>query len=250
MPPSDNAIGIAKAVPFGTGLILSLTTVLFLLNLFVDTYNGLCLASTNTTNGIFSHFLTLELNPLVHSGPWHYVVAFVSFATVAGGVEQSIGTFGFLNLLFVATLLNSLSYTLIVWIISWAIPSWGTACIGGLDIPFFSFLTIEGLSRRGIFEVTNRMGIAIPDYLYPIPFLGIYLIILPFSSWMAHILACIMGCLFFFGFMKNLILDSESLLSYESAGIFAFIVKRSNFVPAPGGVQLPPMPGAYTESMM
>ena len=61
--------------------------------------------------------------------------------------------------------------------------------------------------------------------------------------WVMHV--CFFNLEFLGGF-DTFFPSSATLVQYESAGILAWIVKRANFVPAQGSVQLP-MPGGFPD---
>ncbi|KAI8908012.1 hypothetical protein EDD86DRAFT_247959 [Gorgonomyces haynaldii] len=236
MQTVETAQKVWYAVPFGTALVMVISTILFMFNFFASPYPSLCLASTNTTS-VFA----VEFNSLVHKGPWHFIVSILLFPLASAGVEQALGTIGFLMLFLSGSLLTSLIYIFVTWFLSFFVPSWGYDCVGGLDIPFFMFLGIEGLSRRGLFEITTKMGLQIPDTLYTLPYLLIVFVLMPFSTWFGH--------LNFLGFLDPMMPTNTQLSQWESAGLFQYVVKSSNFVPCPGGVQLP-MPGSYPDEML
>jgi membrane associated rhomboid family serine protease len=160
------------AIPLGTSTIIIISLFLMVINAFTawNATASLCLASTNTTQSLFTHFPSLFGNQLVHSGLWHEVVATLIFPFAASGIEQQVGTFQFLALFCLGGFITSFFYVISMFFFSFIFPSWGLFCVNGLDIPFFMFLTIEGLNGRGLFEITSRFGLNIPRELYFMPF--------------------------------------------------------------------------------
>jgi hypothetical protein len=135
-------------------------------------------------------------------------------------------------------------YIVVIWFISWGIRSWGIACIGGLDIPFFIFLTIDALNNQGLFDVATRMGLKIPNVLFPFPFVALFFILMPFTSWTSHLFAIGVGILYYTGGLKFLQLSSRALNALDTTKYLAFISNHPSFIMKPGDVVLP-MPGAY-----
>jgi membrane associated rhomboid family serine protease len=125
MSAAQTAVSIAKSVPLGTTIIVALSSTLFMIDSFTGykINDSLCLSSNRLTTGIFSHFFSLILNPLVHAGPLHYTVGVLMFPIVATGVEKQLGTIGFLNLFVTGTLITSMAYILVTWTVSWFVAS-------------------------------------------------------------------------------------------------------------------------------
>lgn len=175
----NSGIGTLKslisAIPCGTSTILSISLFIMVINIFTSwkATESLCLASTNTTNSLFSHLPSLLGNQLTHSSIWHELVATLIFPFAASGIEQQIGTFQFLALFFIGGIITTLFYVIVMFFLSFVFPSWGLSCVSGLDIPFFMFLTVEGLNGRGLFEITSRFGLNIPREFYFMPFFAL-----------------------------------------------------------------------------
>ncbi|KAJ3274208.1 hypothetical protein HDV01_003281 [Terramyces sp. JEL0728] len=231
--PATNIFSLVKSIPLGTSALLSISTFFFIINIFSGWQftEYLCLASTNTTNGILTHIFPILFNPLVHKGFYHQIIATILFPFVAANVESHLGTFQFLYLFLLGTTLVSIVYVAYVWIWSWIFTSWGYACIEGLDIPFFIFLSIESLNSTAL--LISKMGLAIPRDIYPFPFLIILFILMPFTTILGHLFACAVGYLY------DLMLTTRAVNSLETSGLFAWFVNLSSFVPKPGDVQLP-----------
>ncbi|KAJ3306235.1 hypothetical protein HDV03_000155 [Kappamyces sp. JEL0829] len=238
---------LVRAIPLGTMSIMLLATVIFIINLFDgwQANRSLCLASTNTTNALFSHLLSLLGNQLTHDSVWHQVIAVLMFPFVAAGVEVELGTFQFLWVFFSTGMVTSFLYVFVVWVFSFAFPSWGYSCVGGLDIAFFTFLMIEALNGRGLYELSGRFGLAsVPRELFFIPFFILLAVVLPFNSWYAHLIGAAVGTLFYLGLFDVILLPDAAINALETAGILSWYYSRSNFLVKPGAVQLP-MPGSF-----
>jgi hypothetical protein len=214
MSAAQTAVSIAKSVPLGTTIIVALSSALFMIDSFTGykINDSLCLSSNRLTTGIFSHFFSLILNPLVHAGPLHYTVGVLMFPIVATGVEKQLGTIGFLNLFVTGTLITSMAYILVTWTVSWFVASVSCSYDSGeqrapVDWIFRSLLCLQlkdsidaGFTKlQGALINVSRIGINIPDYLYPLPFLGIYMIFFSFTTLVGHIMSCAVGCLYFLG---------------------------------------------------
>ena len=187
-----------KAIPLGTLLIVSTAFLLLFFDLVSSNYfyNSASLTSTGYTSNPFTSLPRLIGNPFVHSGFYHFLVAVLAFPVASSGLEHFIGSFQFIYLFFIASLVTSFVYVLNMWLFSWIWPTWGLFPIAGLDVPFFTFIAIEGLAKRGVYEFASRIGnIVIHDVLFSLPFVIVFLIFLPFTSWIAHFVAVFVGFL-------------------------------------------------------
>jgi hypothetical protein len=200
---------------------------------------------------------------MTHESVWHGFIATTIFPFVASGVEQELGSFQFLWLFLIGGLITSVLYVVVIWLLSFAFTSWytlskmlmsrGYSCVGGLDITFFTFLMIESLNGRGLYELTryylllipSRFGFgSIPREFYFVPFFIILAVALPFNSWFAHLFAAATGSLYYLGLLDALLLSPHTINALETAGILSWFCARPNFLVKPGTVQLP-MPGAF-----
>ena len=85
-------------------------------------------------------------------------------------------------------------YVFVFWLISFVLPSWGTANVCGLDIPFFFLITTEALSDQGLFEVAKQAGLHLPNILFPLPWVVAFFILLSQStSVFGHMFAIFIG---------------------------------------------------------
>jgi hypothetical protein len=87
-----------------------------------------------------------------------------------------------------------------------------------LDIPFFLFLASDSLAQEGLFEITQTIGLNVPNLLYPFIFVGLLFVLLPFTSVIPHFLAILVGVLrklFFYidstGLLDSILLPSRAL---------------------------------------
>jgi hypothetical protein len=117
----------------------------------------------------------------------------------------------------------------------------------GLDTSFFFFVTIDALSNQGLYDATTRMGLNIPNLLYPFPFVVIFFILMPFTSWMSHLFAIGVGIIQFSGKLDFLLLSSRALNALDTTPYLSWISNQPGFVMKPGDVALP-MPGAFDTS--
>ncbi len=88
-----------------------------------------------------------------------------------------------------------------------------------------------------------------PVYLYFIVSLLLVAVLLPFSSVLAHFIACFVGCAYFYGYLEKLMLNDRALNFLEGAGFLLWYVEKESFIPRPGDLQLP-VPGAYIDPSM
>ncbi|KAI8927884.1 hypothetical protein BC831DRAFT_450883, partial [Entophlyctis helioformis] len=237
---------LLKRVPLGTSLVMGAALLLLLLNWLTGSwvYGAASLAPTNYTHAPLVGLPRLIGFQFVHSGLLHFVCAVLLFPLVASSLEASVGTVLFLHIFFVTGLATAVAYIVSIWIWSWLWPSWGLFPIGGLDIPFFTFLAIESLSKRGLYEAASRMGYNLPELVFPLPFIVAGIILMPYTSWVAHICAALVGFFYFLGLLDSVMLQNAHIHAIETSGMFAFWASRPTFVPAPGAVALP-LPGAY-----
>lgn len=96
----------------------------------------------------------------------------------------------------------------------------------------------------------------VPDTMYSVPYFIALLVILPWGSWVAHIIAAAFGYLCnacnnqdFLGLLDAILISHDTIHKIEAAGMFSWFAKQTCFVPAAGAVQLP-MPGSYPDEMM
>jgi thiamine transporter ThiT len=84
--------------------------------------------------------------------------------------------------------------------------------------------------------LATKIGIDLPPQLFPIPFLALYIVLLPFEAgfFVSNVASCLVGCCYFLGMLKPVIYNLDYLVAIESSGVFGMFVKRSNFVPTPG----------------
>ncbi|KAL2918620.1 Rhomboid domain-containing protein 2 [Polyrhizophydium stewartii] len=248
--PTQSLLAAAKAVPLGTVVVVAVATVLFVLNLVASgaVTGALCLAPTNFTYSPVFSIHRLIAYPIVHSGIVHFIVAALAFPFAASTLESNIGTVPFLYVFLFTTVSTAISYVFFMWIFSWIWPSWGLYPVNGLDIPFFVFLTIESLSKRGVYDFASRFGVRLPELVFPLPFVVVFLILLPYSSWIVHVAAIVVGVLYFLGVFEAVMLTNAHVHAIETSGMFAWLVSRPGFVSAPGAVALP-IPGAFPDLM-
>jgi membrane associated rhomboid family serine protease len=193
----STAQSISKAIPLGTLLIIMFSWGFFLINIFSGgkTTPALCIASNTAMSGMPWQILNLFTYQLVSVNFWHQLVGIIFFPLVASNFEAKVGTFQFLHIFFMGGGLIGSIYVLLVWLISFAIPSWGTACISGLDIPIFLFLTTESLNERGLYELTTNLGLKVANFLYPFIYVVLFFVLMPLTSWISHLLAIGLGFL-------------------------------------------------------
>ncbi|KAH6587855.1 hypothetical protein BASA50_011046 [Batrachochytrium salamandrivorans] len=243
-------VGSLKAVPLGTMLIMGVSLFLFVINLISNgaITGSFCLVPTNYTHSPVIGLPRLFGYGLAHSGIVHFLVAVVTFPIVSTTLEFKIGTLPFLYMFFVLGVLTGLSYCIMMWVWSFIWPQWGLYPINGLDIPFFTFLTIEALSKRGLYEFASNLGVKIPEIMFPLPFVVAFIIILPYSSWISHLGAIVVGLMYFLGMFESIMLTNSRTQELETSGMFAWIVSRPGFVAATAAISLP-LPGAYPDLM-
>ncbi|KAI8902841.1 hypothetical protein BC833DRAFT_571799 [Globomyces pollinis-pini] len=241
---------LVKAIPFGTLTIISIVNLFLFIN-FLSSWgltDGLCLSSTSTVHGVFTHIFPLMANQFVHNGIVHHIIAILFFPFAAANIESEIGTFPFLFLFLVGGVITSIAYVCIVWFLSWFVPSWGTFCVNGLDTSFFMFLYIDSLSDHGLIEITRRFGLQIPKEFYPVPYIIGFAIFVPSTSIIMHICACLTAFLYVAGFLDQILLTTRAVNSLETSGMFHWVCQQPTFVARPGSVQLSPdlpMPGGF-----
>ncbi|EGF78434.1 hypothetical protein BATDEDRAFT_90374 [Batrachochytrium dendrobatidis JAM81] len=242
--------GTLKAIPLGTLIIIGVSLLLFIVNMLSGgaVTGAWCLVPTNYTYSPVVGLPRLFGYGLVHSGIVHFIVAMVAFPLATATLEFSIGTLPFLYLFSILGMLTGFLYCFVIWVFSFIWPSWGLYPVNGMDIPFFTFLTIETLSKRGIFKFASEAGVQLPEILFPLPFVVVFLIILPYSSWISHLCAMSIGILYFLGVFETIMITNARTHTLETSGMFAWFVSRPGFVSAPGAVALP-LPGAYPDLM-
>eukprot|EP00842_Homolaphlyctis_polyrhiza_P006970 jgi/Hompol1/862/HPOL_004836-RA len=195
--PAQRAASFAASVPLGTFTVVVVSLVFEAINLL----SGHAITHAtwiSSTQFVHSPFLGLPRFlgfTIVHSGLLHYIFAVMLFPFAAYSFEQNVGTLPFLYTFLLFSVLSGTSYVIVLWLWSWIFPDWGLFYICGLDIPFFSFLMFESLSKRGIYETAVQFGVNIPEVLYPLPVIGILLLIMPYTSWIVHTSAAFMGLL-------------------------------------------------------
>ena len=116
------------------------------------------------------------------------------FPFAASNFENRVGTFQFLHIFFLTGISVASMYVFIIWMASFIFPSWGTANVCGLDIPFIFLITTESLAEQGLFEVAKQAGIHLPNILFPLPWIvGFLILFYQSTSLFGHIFAFVVG---------------------------------------------------------
>jgi hypothetical protein len=107
------------------------------------------------------------------------------------------------------------------------------------------------LAQEGLFEITQTIGLNVPNLLYPFIFVGLLFVLLPFTSVIPHFLAILVGVLrklFFYidstGLLDSILLPSRALNALDTSDRLRFYTERHNFIMKPGELGLP-IPGSF-----
>jgi hypothetical protein len=186
---------LVRAIPLGTATIMLLVSFIQIL-LFImkaDSYKTFALKGSDW--GIFSP-LGLLFNQLFNCSFWLYLLYIFVFPLAAAGIEQEVGTFQFLWLFQILGLVTSALYIAAVNLLFFF--KWRDGEVVGIDIAFFTFVTIEGLYGRGLYDIASRRGIVIAREFFFLPFFVVFMAPTVYFSPLniiAQILAVVVGCM-------------------------------------------------------
>ena len=259
---------LIRAIPLGTATIMLLVSALQFIALFTKEDSFTSLFSLKGISWGIMNPIGLLFNQLINRTIWLYLLYIFVFPLAAAGVEQEVGTFQFLWLFQILGLITSALYILTVNLLFFFLP-WQKDSVLGIDIAFFTFVTIEGLCGRGLYDIASRRGLVIAREFFFLPFLVIFMAITLFfgdSNLIPHILAAVVGCMCKFvlqllwifladlslslccvdylGMLNAFKLSEGVINALETSGLFRWYCQRQTFVIKPGSVQLP-MPGAF-----
>lgn len=88
------------------------------------------------------------------------------------------------------------------------------------------------------------MGLKIPNVLYPIPYMFLFFILMPFTSWTSHGFAVLFGILYSTKALDIILLSSRQLNALDTTSYLSWISNSPSFVMKPGEVGLP-IPGSF-----
>jgi len=139
-------------------------------------------------------------NQLVSRNFWVWILSVTTFPLAAAGLEQEVGTFQFLWLFEILGLITSSIYILITNVFGIIMSGWTNTGVVGLDIAFFTLITIEGLYGRGLYEIASRRGIVISREFFFLPWFVIFMVgmlLIPphFLNIIPHLVAIAVGCM-------------------------------------------------------
>lgn len=188
---------LIRAIPLGTATTMLLVSVLQFIALFTEKDSFTSLFSLKGSGWGIVNLLGLLFNQLMNRTIWLYLLYIFVFPLAAAGVEQEVGTFQFLWLFQILGLITSALYILTVNLLFFFLP-WQKDYVSGIDIAFFTFVTIEGLYGRGLYDIASRKGLVIAREFFFLPFFVLFMAITLFfgdSNLIPHILAAIVGCM-------------------------------------------------------
>ena len=85
----------------------------------------------------------------LHYGPVHFILACLLYPLAAGKIERDVGTFQFLYINLLLSVLVAILYIVLTWILelmTFFYMDASTQCVAGLDSLFLVFLTVEALA--------------------------------------------------------------------------------------------------------
>ena len=194
---------LTRAIPLGTSTLMILSALFLLISFFHplveagETAGNLELRASDW--GVFN-IPAFLFNQLVSRNVWLWLLSVITFPLAGAGIEQEIGTFQFLWLFEILGLITSSLYIVITNILGIVYGSWRKDGVVGMDIAFFTLITIEGLYGRGLYEIASRRGLVIAREFFFLPWFVIFMVamlILPpgKANILPHLAAVIVGCM-------------------------------------------------------
>ncbi|KAJ3019562.1 hypothetical protein HKX48_001989 [Thoreauomyces humboldtii] len=148
-----HVLATLATLPSGTVFVLLLCLGLHILSYpFSFLGNAGCLAANAYISSPISNVLKLLSNHFLHVGWWHLIMNSMAWPSFAVPLEQELGTYQFMHVILLLSLVSSFIYVLVGAFFGLMITQFGAACSEGLSALIFALLTIEASHARGLFE--------------------------------------------------------------------------------------------------
>ncbi|KAI8999335.1 hypothetical protein BC832DRAFT_222295 [Gaertneriomyces semiglobifer] len=147
-----------------------------------------------------AHFLAAPIrnlprlfgNQFLHGGLLHLAFNAVPFAGLGKQLERNVGSFQFMHLIFILTLIGSLIHVLLGAVVGLFASSWA-GCSVGLGGLIFAFFTIEANTESRIFTPRRIASWTIPGAVYPFIALIIIAVLTAGASFLSHLAGILAG---------------------------------------------------------